>query len=226
MWFQDRLKALGHSQGGLARHLGLDPSAVSRMFRGERRLKADEVPAVASFLECTVDDVLAHARASSSENAVASLHKPIGERLGAEVDLSKFEAARLGEKNLPVYASAEGGPTGLLVTSEPIDWVKRPEPLLNVARGFAVYVIGDSMSPAYNHGDMILVHPSKPPQRGDDVLLTKVLKDQGMAALIKKLVRWNETTWFVKQYNPPKEFKLARAEWQQVNVIVGKYNAR
>ncbi len=226
MWFQARLKVLDQSQAALARHLGLNSSAVSRMFKGERRMKADEAPAIATFLECTVNDVLDHARTSSSENAVVSLRKPVDERLGAEVDLSKFEAARLGEKNLPVYASAEGGPTGLIVTPEPIDWVKRPEPLLNVARGFAVYVIGDSMSPAYNHGDMILVHPSKPPQRGDDVLLTKLLEDRAMAALVKKLVRWNESTWFVKQYNPPKEFKLARSEWQQVNVIVGKYNAR
>ena len=34
--------------------------------------------------------------------------------------------------DLPVYASAEGGGGAIIITSEPIDFVRRPEPLLSV----------------------------------------------------------------------------------------------
>jgi SOS-response transcriptional repressor LexA len=131
-----------------------------------------------------------------------------------------------GDKDLPVYASAQGGPTGMLVTPDPIDWVPRPRPLQNVAKAFGMYVVGDSMEPAYRHGDMVFVHPSLPPLRGDDVVLTKLHADRDMCALVKTLLGWNDRHWKLKQWNPEREFQLSRQEWQQVHVIVGKYNRR
>jgi phage repressor protein C with HTH and peptisase S24 domain len=128
--------------------------------------------------------------------------------------------------DLPVYAGAEGGPSGLQVTPDPIDWVPRPRPLRNVRKAFAVYVIGDSMDPAYRHGDMVFVHPALPALRGDDVLLTKQGGDREMVAMIKHLVGWNDRHWRLKQYNPEREFQVSRSEWQQVHVVVGKYNRR
>ncbi|HEX6978286.1 MAG TPA: S24 family peptidase [Alphaproteobacteria bacterium] len=130
------------------------------------------------------------------------------------------------DRDLPVYASAQGGPTGMLVTPDPIDWVPRPRPLEHVAQAFAVYVVGDSMEPAYRHGDMVLVHPSLPPLRGDDVLLVKHQPDRDMIAMVKNLVGWNDRSWRLKQWNPAREFQASRQEWQQAHVIVGKYNRR
>lgn len=151
----------------------------------------------------------------------------VGDRLrGGDVDLRGAQSAVSGDSDLPVYASAEGGPSGMLVNSDPIDWVKRPEPLISVRNAFAVYVIGESMEPRYEQGDMILVHPTKPVRRDDDVLLYGQQGDGGRAALIKRLIRWSDSSWTVKQYNPAKEYDLPRSEWQQAFVVVGKYNRR
>jgi phage repressor protein C with HTH and peptisase S24 domain len=128
--------------------------------------------------------------------------------------------------DLPVYAGAEGGPTGLQVTPDPIDWVPRPRPLRNVPKAFAVYVIGDSMEPAYRHGDMVFVHPALPALRGDDVLLTKQGSDRELVAMIKHLVGWSDRDWKLKQFNPEREFQVSKSEWPQVHVVVGKYNRR
>lgn len=144
----------------------------------------------------------------------------------SEVDFSGAQSALSGDRDLPVYASAEGGPSGMIVTDEPIDWVRRPEPLLSVRGAFAVYVIGDSMGPRYEQGDMILVHPSRPVQRDDDVLLVAEGEDGGRAALIKRLLSWSGVAWTVRQYNPARDYDLPRAEWQQAYVVVGKYNRR
>lgn len=137
-------------------------------------------------------------------------------------------AARVSTSaELPVYSSAEGGAAGAMVLStDPIDYVKRPEPLFNVRAAFACYVIGDSMSPAYETGDMILVHPSKPVRGGDDCLFARPHHDGGMDALVKRLVRQTADHWRVKQYNPAKDFDLKRADWQQAMLIVGKYARR
>lgn len=129
-------------------------------------------------------------------------------------------------RDLPIYASAQGGPSGMLVTPEPIDWTPRPRPLQHVANAFGIYVVGDSMAPAYRHGDMVFVHPSLPPLRGDDVLLTKHRADREMVAMVKQLQGWNERHWRLKQWNPAREFHASRQEWQQAQVIVGKYNRR
>ncbi len=140
-------------------------------------------------------------------------------------DLRAVPAAT-GRPDLPVFASAEGGPSGMLVTQDPIDWIVRPEQLANVRDAFAVYVIGASMEPRYEHGDMILVHPSRPVSRDADVLLLSVLEDGAHPALVKRLVRWDESNWTVRQYNPQKEYDLPRSEWQRAHVVLGRFNRR
>ena len=142
-----------------------------------------------------------------------------------EADLLRAVPAPAGEPDLPVYASAEGGSSGMLITeSDRVDWVRRPQPLLKVRDAFAVYVVGDSMEPRYEQGDMILVHPGRPVGVDNDVLLLAQAADGSRAALIKRLVRSSAKAWTVRQYNPPREYDLPRAEWQQAYVVVGKYN--
>lgn len=133
----------------------------------------------------------------------------------------------VGAKDLPIYASVEGGPAGsMVISSEPIEHVRRPQPLFNVPRGFGAYVVGDSMSPVYEHGDMILVHPGLPVSPGNDCLFARSHPDGSMDALVKKLLRAYSGHWKVRQYNPSREFDLQRAQWQQAMRIVGKYNGR
>lgn len=49
---------------GLARHLNLDKSAVSRMFSGQRKMRMDEANSIAHFLNAPVSEVLRHAGVS------------------------------------------------------------------------------------------------------------------------------------------------------------------
>lgn len=59
-WFQDRLADKDMSQRGLARLMGLDPAAVSYMFRGKRRIQLDEAAKMARVLGLPLDEVLKH----------------------------------------------------------------------------------------------------------------------------------------------------------------------
>jgi SOS-response transcriptional repressor LexA len=125
--------------------------------------------------------------------------------------------------DLPVYASAEGGGGSIIVTNEPIDFVRRPEPLLSVRDGYGCYVIGDSMSPAFEQGDLLLVHPGRPVRQGDDCVFVRDQGDGTQQALVKRLLRIAPEKWRVRQYNPSRDFDLDRSQWQKAQLIVGKY---
>ncbi|HLG86237.1 MAG TPA: S24 family peptidase [Alphaproteobacteria bacterium] len=128
-------------------------------------------------------------------------------------------------RDLPVYGAAQGGSDGaMLVSSEPIQRISQP--LATVRGGYGVYIVGESMSPAYEQGDVALVHPGLPPRRGADVILIRQEPDGTRHVLVKRLIGWTEESWRLRQYNPAAEFELPRAEWTEVQTIVGKYNAR
>ena len=82
------------------------------------------------------------------------------------------------------------------------------------------------MSPAYEPGDMALVHPNLPPVRDKDVVLYHVPPGGESEAIIKRLVSFNDREWTLKQYNPGKEFTESRIEWAICHRVVGKYSAR
>lgn len=60
-WFLQQLESKHKSVRGLARHLDLDASAVSRMLAGQRRMKMEEANRIAVFLGAPIREVLAHA---------------------------------------------------------------------------------------------------------------------------------------------------------------------
>lgn len=63
-WFMNQLQDQKKSVRGLARYMELDPSAVSRMLSGERRMKMQEAVEIARFLNAPVSEVLSHAGVS------------------------------------------------------------------------------------------------------------------------------------------------------------------
>jgi phage repressor protein C with HTH and peptisase S24 domain len=132
----------------------------------------------------------------------------------------------VGARDLPVYGAAQGG-EGITVDPHPIEWVKRPAPLLSVPKGFAVYVVGDSMSPAYEQGDMVFVHPGLPLAKGDDALLAEIPEAGGeWNAIVKRVLGWTDSAWKLRQYAPARDFDVARAKFPRAFRIVGKYNRR
>jgi phage repressor protein C with HTH and peptisase S24 domain len=196
----------------LARRVGTS-AQMGRLEAGTRRLTQDWMVRIAGALTVMPQDLLLESQVTP----------PAGDAKGAPLEMLP---AGLGARDLPVYASAQGGPTGMLIDSHPTDWVLRPQPLMRVQKAFAVYVVGDSMEPVYEPGDLLLIHPGLPPTRGRDVLLTAQRSDGEAAALVKRLVQATATDWIVRQYNPPAEFPLPRSEWQTAFVIVGKYHSK
>lgn len=135
-------------------------------------------------------------------------------------------AQLVGDKDLPVFGTAQGGSGAIIVTGEPVDWVVRPAPLLRVRDGYGMIVTGDSMSPMHKSGSTALVNPHLPPRNGDTCVFRSHADDGDVTVIIKELRRFNDQTWFVRQYTPKKDFTLKRSDWQICHVTVGNYFGR
>ena len=76
------------------------------------------------------------------------------------------EAAPVPAAPLQVFASAEGGTDGAMILSnEPVAWIPRDTRLDGIREAYGCFVSGDSMDPAYERGNLLLVNPTAAPGR-------------------------------------------------------------
>lgn len=118
-------------------------------------------------------------------------------------------------RNLPVRGTAVGGDDGdFEFNGDVVDYVRRPPGIAAARNAFAVYVTGGSMSPRFEAGELVFVHPDRPPVSGSDVLVELHGRDgQPGACYIKRLLRRTPTKIVLQQFNPPRddiEFALER----------------
>lgn len=103
---------------------------------------------------------------------------------------------------VPVLGIVAGSITGWNIIHEAaLDWVRRPPSLEGVNEAYACWVRGTSMEPAFREGSLIFVHPYKPPQPGDHVVIQQNGPLGEPVAFIKELVR-HQGDVVAKQYNP------------------------
>jgi phage repressor protein C with HTH and peptisase S24 domain len=198
------LETPGKSKSGLAKALGLDPAAVTRLLQGKRLLKAAEIQTVRDYLGPDT----------------APLPPP--EQIIPAPALSRHDMPQ----DVPVYGTAVGGSVGdFQLNGQTVDYVRRPPALRNALNAFAIYYANDSMYPAYEAGDPIYINPAIHPRPGDNVLIELHPARDGTpgAAYVKRLVRKAPTYILVGQYNPPRDdirFETAKikAIWRIVPV--------
>ncbi len=200
-WIKERLQSLGHSQADLARHLGLDASAVSRLLKGERQLKGAEAVAIAGFLGCGVGEVL-EATGAAADGFVP---QPVEVPQPAEL-----------QRNLPVYGAAIGGADGAFeLNGQHHEFAARPPQLAGVRNAYGVYVNGDSMHPMFQAGWLLHVNPNRPLTAGCGVVVqVRADGDEPPLCYVKEFARRSANLLVVRQYNP-----AAEIEWPLARVI-------
>jgi transcriptional regulator with XRE-family HTH domain len=226
IWIKDRVRFLrpkGKTQTGLAAALGIDPSRVTEIIKGDRQIKSSEVAPLAAYLEMTVTDVMAamDGRLPPGATAAGFAGPPAAAGLAASPILPVLYPP--GRPDVPVWASAQAGEDGAIVlTPDPIDYIHRSDRMRGVKNPFAFYVVGTSMSPAIEHGTQVVINPSLPPMAGRDHVFIQDLPDGTMKAMVKRLIRSTERSWRVRQFNELKDFDLLRTVWTKAYRITEK----
>lgn len=162
------------------------------MLKGERQIKADEVPIIAGYLD---------------EPEPAADLKPTR-------DFRHGETTFEGSSGLLVYGTVKGGRNGEIVdTAKSVAMVARPDYLTGVADAFAMYVVGSSMEPRFRRGDLLFIHPGRPPNRGDEV----VIAFPDNTGLVKIYLGMKGATLEFQQLKPKRTLRFRQDE------IVGIY---
>lgn len=132
----------------------------------------------------------------------------------------------VGAKDLKIFGTGEGGDGIMVLSNEPVDYARRPEPLQNVKDGYGVIVTGESMCPAIKPGDIALIHPHLPARPGDLCLFKS--EDHGtFRGTFKEYRGETKDAWKVRRYQPKtKDFLLKKKEWPVRELIVGTYYHR
>jgi phage repressor protein C with HTH and peptisase S24 domain len=201
-WIRDGLKKPGKTQKGLAEALGVDASQVTRLLKGDRQLKAAELPRIADYLD---------------EPAPWPRDRPVAAA-------GRRQHAAPGEPDLQILGNARGGSDGFFLDNGTVQgFTARPLDLVGIPEAYAVYMVGDSMTPAIRHGWLCYVNPLKPPAPGDDVVV-QLADGQGF---IKELVRRTAKAVICKEYHPEaREIAYAREQVASVHLVVSSTRVR
>ncbi|EME71410.1 C repressor protein [Paramagnetospirillum caucaseum] len=130
-------------------------------------------------------------------------------------------------RTLPVYGLAQGGDDGAFeMNGSVLDYVEMPPALAGTKNPYGVYVSGESMSPRYEPGWLLHVHPHKPARPGDNVVVQIRARDEHSPPLayVKVLVSDHHKSGgklIVRQFNPDKKLVWEGQEVVSVHKIVG-----
>lgn len=117
-----------------------------------------------------------------------------------------------GPRDVPVLGTAAGSSAGAFqLTTEVIEYVRRPPALATTQGAYALYVENDSMVPRFWPGDLIFVHPHRP-LAIDDVMVvqTKPNATAPMESFIK-VFKGRTSEWLLgEQYNPKANVRYKR----------------
>jgi phage repressor protein C with HTH and peptisase S24 domain len=121
-------------------------------------------------------------------------------------DPASAESLRNLPKDVPVLGTVAGSELGkgaFQLTTDIVDYVRRPFGLLGAADIYALYVEGESMVPKFEPGDLVFVHPHRKARPGDYVVIQEPDTDRGEPrGFIKRLVSTTSRLVKTQQFNP------------------------
>lgn len=193
---QDRKK----TKSGLAAALGIDPSAVTRLLRGERRLKFTEAQLAAEYL---------------------GVEAPGGVSEGA---WSETQSDAQKDKNTAPLFRADARKDGFwqidIDRQSVIERKPRSPQLAGVRSAFGFYAPDQSMSPRFKIGEIVWINPMRPVAPGDDAMLMQLdaLQD-GDKIFLCELLEIHDDYFAVRQYGDGEKRTFPRSDWVALHVF-------
>lgn len=207
---QARLTAIGKGPVEAATAAGMERTYIHDILEGKKQsVRVNKLEELARALDTTVGYLI-----GATEDQDGTRHPP---NAGPPRPIPSFPMG-----TVPVYGSAKAGAEGVLILDGTIMARVPALPALeSVPDAYAVFVAGDSMEPRYYPGETVYIHPTKPPRRGDFVVVQ--IHDQHGTTMgyVKRLVGYIEGDLVVSQFNPPKELRFPMQDVAKVELIVG-----
>jgi len=207
-----RLDELGKTARAASLEAGLHPDTIRNVLRERsKKPRGDSLVKLAHALDCSVEWLMEGIMPLPSSAQTIS---PM------DGDTLTVPASML--RNIPVLGTAAGSLKGAFqVDANPIDYVRRPPGLEGTRDVYALYVVGNSMSPRFEEGELIYVSERRPARIGDYVVVQIVDSlDGSVSAYCKRLQRRDANTLVMEQLNPQTTITLSMSEVKAIHRIL------
>jgi phage repressor protein C with HTH and peptisase S24 domain len=215
---ESRRRELQMTQTELARASGQDQRAISKLEIGltikpnNWRAIADALNMPHAEMESLIDRT---ALAAGKPSKMANRRIPPG--VAANIRAINYAAMQ----RTPILGRASAGePERLAMMHTEYDTIPTPPELAGVEGAYAVYVYGDSVSPRFNAGDLLLVHPHKPVQRGD-FCVVQIGSGDDYCGYVKRFVSMDADRLVLHQLNPESDISFPVSDVSAVHKVVG-----
>lgn len=234
----ETLEGMAMTQAELARRLDVHQQTINGLFTGKVSKSHiwREVARELNIPEEEMRELMVEAGRESGKNTkLPKTYKTAD--VFPEIDLRNGMIDAESQRNMPVtklirmipvLGAVVGGADGEYVfNGNRLDSVECPLPLENVPGAYAVWTYGESMKPRYNPGDLLFVHPNRPAQKEEGVVVQILAPEEGVAphGFVKEFVGWTANKLVLRQYNPESKIEFDRKKVVSVHPIVlsGKY---
>lgn len=182
------IAGIGSNRGEVSQRAGLDRSFL-RQFAGRgpaASIRADNLKSLAKALQTTPEAIL---RAAEEEGGAPTVEQT-APAISPNAEIPILGLARGGALNATEWNGARIGS------------VEPPPALRKVPNAYALYVENESMSPRFEHGDLVFAHPHRPARPGETVVIYERSGGK-VAAYLKVFVR-REREWLICAQTHPK----------------------
>lgn len=213
-WLKAWREHRGRDQVDLAAAISRVPAIISRIENQKQPMREEQIALAAAFLDVTPAELMDPPPGYSG----ALPHRPTSDPVPAKMPV---QAPATLPIDLPLRGVAAGSfSTGAFqISTGAEDYVRRPPGLAGRRNAYAIQVVGESMYPRFEQGELVYVDPGRVPRPrekgGDDVVfVVQTDEHSDPEAYIKRLVRLDDQVMVVEQFNPP-----TRIEWERKHVV-------
>lgn len=190
---ESRLKELGLTPRSASLEVSTNPDLFRNVLRfgDDANPKQKTLALMAEALQWSVEDLTQVAAPRPTEVSPANV--PYPDRISMTRDVPVFGTV----------AGSELGKGAFQMTADVVEYVRRPPGLATVKDAYALYVEGESMSPKFEPGELVYVHPHRKVVSGDYVVVQEPDTDNGeLRGFIKQYVRQTTKLLQTQQFNP------------------------
>lgn len=208
----------GLSQAALALAVGTSQPQIKRLETGERTLTKEWAERLAPHIGIDARTLLFPPAdlesADETDSAAITSGEPPAQDIEPNVIIppepETIDTSVLkGPRNVPVYGTGSGGDGkgDFTLNGQIIDHAPRPPGIANRKDVYVVYLVGDSVSPAYEEGSPIYVDPHRRPAPRDYVFVELRGEIEGEAgqAFVKRFVRRGGGKLYLEQHRPERQ---------------------
>ena len=184
----------GLQQGEVAVGVKMKQPEYSKMERGERRI-GDHLEKLTKFFKVAPNEI-------QSQQLQSQQYK------------HKYT------EDLPLFGMPVQNGEGVQMHKQFVSHTIRPDYLVENLQSYACFIHGSTLSPRYEHGDLVYVDPNRQAKE-DDYVVIQVKQGDHVTGIFRKVIQITDRQMKFQTLNPIKEEVIKNSEMLSVHVIVG-----